>query len=54
MDAATALEIGRKTMKVADKIIKYVKADNEVSFGLDEKVSVVLFGDDVTLIQGGG
>ena len=44
MDAATALEIGRKTMKVADKIIKYVKADNEATFGLDEEVRAELTG----------
>ena len=46
MDAATALEIGRKTMKVADKIINYVKADNEKTFGLDEAVRVQLEGVD--------
>lgn len=44
-------------MKAGQKVfkyIKYIKADNEASFGLDEEVSVVLMGDDVTLFQGGG
>ena len=54
MDTATAIATARKVQKVADKIIKYIKADNEESFGLDEEVSVVLMGDDVTLFQGGG
>ena len=54
MDAATALKIGSKAMKVAEKVIKYVKTDNEATFGLDEEVSVVLFGEDIALIQGGG
>ena len=54
MDAATALKIGGKAMKVAEKVIKYVKTDNEATFGLDEEVSVVLFGEDIALIRGGG
>lgn len=41
-------------MKVAEKVIKYVKTDNEATFGLDEEVSVVLFGEDIALIRGGG
>ena len=41
-------------MKTGQKVFKYIKADNEMSYGLDEEVSVVLFGDDVTLFQGGG
>ena len=41
-------------MKAGQKVFKYIKADNEASFGLDEEVSVVLSGDDVTLFQGGG
>lgn len=52
MDTATAIATARKVQKVADKIIKYVKADNEASFGLDEEVSVVLMGDDVGLVAG--
>lgn len=47
MDTATAIATARKVQKVADKIIKYIKADNEESFGLDEEVSVVLMGDGV-------
>ena len=54
MDTATAIAIGRKAMKAGQKVFKYIKADNEACFGLDEEVSVVLFGDDVTLFQGGG
>ncbi len=54
MDAAAALKIGGKAMKVAEKVIKYVKTDNEATFGLDEEVSVVLFGEDIALILGGG
>lgn len=46
MDAATAFELGRKTMKIADKIIKFVKEDNEKSFGLDEVVCAKLEGND--------
>ena len=34
-------------MKAGQKVFKYIKADNESSFGLDEEVSVVLAGDDV-------
>lgn len=34
-------------MKAGQKVFKYIKADNEASFGLDEEVSVVLMGDDV-------
>lgn len=41
-------------MKAGQKVFKYIKADNEASYGLDEEVSVVLMGDDVTLFQGGG
>lgn len=52
MDTATAIATARKVQKVADKIIKYVKADNEACFGLDEEVSVVLMGDDVGLVAG--
>ncbi len=52
MDVAAAITIGKKVYKVADKIIKYVKADNEACFGLDEEVSVVLMGDDVGLVAG--
>ena len=52
MDTATAIATARKVQKVADKIIKYIKADNEESFGLDEEVSVVLAGDDVGLVAG--
>ncbi len=54
MDTAATIAIGKKVVKVANKVIKYIREDNEASFGLDEKVSVVLFGDDVTLFQGGG
>ena len=50
MDTATAIATARKVQKGADKIIKYVKADNEACFGLDEEVSVVLMGDDVGLV----
>ena len=32
---------------MANKVIKYIKADNAASYGLDEEVSVVLMGDDV-------
>lgn len=34
-------------MKAGQKVFKYIKADNEMSYGLDEEVSVVLMGDDV-------
>lgn len=53
MDTATAIEIGRKAMKVAEKAIKYVKADNEKHYGLAETVSAVLAGDNVTLVRDG-
>lgn len=34
-------------MKAGQKVFKYIKADNEACFGLDEEVSVVLIGDGV-------
>ena len=40
-------------MKAADKIIKYIRDDNERSYGLDEQVSAVLSGDKVTLCREG-
>ena len=47
MDTATAIATAKKVAKMADKVIKYIKADNAASFGLDEEVSVVLMGDGV-------
>lgn len=41
-------------MKAGQKVFKYIKADNEATFGLDEEVSVVLFGEDIALFRGGG
>lgn len=38
---------------MADKVIKYIKADNDASYGLDEEVSVVLMGDDVCKLADG-
>ncbi len=37
-------------MKAGQKVFKYIKADNEMSYGLDEEVSVSLTGEDVTLV----
>ena len=37
-------------MKAGQKVFKYIKADNEASFGLDEEVSVVLMGDGVAYV----
>lgn len=39
-------------MKAGQKVFKYIKADNEMSYGLDEEVSVSLTGEDVTLVAG--
>ncbi len=47
METAAAIEIGRKVVKVADKVLKYLKEDNSHSYGLDEEVSVLLSGKDV-------
>ena len=47
MDAATAIATARKVQKMANKVIKYIREDNEACFGLDEEVSVVLMGDGV-------
>ena len=44
MDVATAIKLGRKTMKVANKVIKYIREDNEATFGLDEEVRAELTG----------
>lgn len=38
-------------MKVADKVIKYIKEDNSASFGLDEAVAVTLTGETVAYIK---
>lgn len=40
-------------MKVANKVIKFIREDNEATFGLDEEVSVVLTGDDVCKLADG-
>ncbi len=53
MDTAATIAIGKKVVKVANKVIKYIREDNEASFGLDEKVSAALFGDDIALIKDG-
>lgn len=37
-------------MKAGQKVFKYIKADNEMSYGLDEEVSVVLLGDGVACV----
>ena len=37
-------------MKAGQKVFKYIKADNEMSYGLDEEVSVVLLGDGVAYV----
>ena len=37
-------------MKAGQKVFKYIKADNEMSYGLDEEVSVVLMGDGVAYV----
>jgi len=52
MDTATAITTAKKVAKMADKVIKYIKADNAASYGLDEEVSVVLEGEDVASIGG--
>ncbi len=52
MDTATAIATARKVAKMADKVIKYIKADNEACFGLDEEVSVVLDGEGIAYIRG--
>lgn len=53
MDTVTAIVTAKKVAKVANKVIKFIREDNEASFGLDEKVSAVLFGDDIALIKDG-
>ncbi len=53
MDTAATIAIGKKVVKVANQVIKYIREDNEASFGLDEKVSAALFGDDIALIKDG-
>lgn len=53
MDTAAAIATARKVAKVANKVIRYIREDNEASFGLDEKVSAALFGDDIALIKDG-
>ena len=52
MDTATAIATARKVAKMADKVIKYIKADNEAAYGLDEEVTVLLEGEDVASIGG--
>ena len=53
MDTAATIAIGKKVAKVANKVIKYVREDNAASYGLDEEVRAVLFGDNVAVIEEG-
>lgn len=52
MDTAVAIATAKKVAKVANKAIKYIKADNDAAYGLDEEVSVLLEGEDVASIGG--
>ena len=55
MDIATAIGIGKKVAKVADKVIKYVKDDNSHFYGLDDDVTAVVTGEGVSpWAEGGG
>ena len=53
MTTAAVMAMGRKAMKIGQKVFKYIKDDNEQSYGLDEQVAAVLTGDRVTLCRDG-
>lgn len=38
-------------MKIANKVVKYIKEDNSASFGLDEAVAATLYGDNVAFVK---
>ena len=48
MDIVTATKVAKMAKKIGDRVMKYVRDDNAHSYGLDEDVSVVLRGADVS------